>query len=114
MRQICTQVPIQRPGQRRRLLSPRRSRNKFKRFATAEQELRKLRETRIGASPSDRITTLQLFANSEKQYPSDYRFEYERATVHVCDTKLKAMEIPVMTSACLLEFSIDTLSFKQG
>jgi hypothetical protein len=35
-------------------------------IATAEQELRKLRETRIGASPSDRITTLQLFANSEK------------------------------------------------
>jgi hypothetical protein len=83
-------------------------------IATAEQELRKLRATRIGASPSDRITTLQLFANSEKQYPSDYRFPYERATVHVSDTKLKAMEIPVMTSACLLEFSIDTLSFKQG
>jgi hypothetical protein len=46
---------------------------------TAEQELRKLRETRIAASPSDRLTILQLFANREKQYPSDYRFPYERA-----------------------------------
>ena len=64
-------------------MSPRRSRNKIKRFATAEQELRKLRETRIGASPSDRLTILQLFANSEKQYPSDYRFPYERAKLGI-------------------------------
>jgi hypothetical protein len=34
--------------------------------------------------------------------------------LHVSDTKIRAMEIPQMTSACLLEFSIDTLSFKQG
>ena len=50
---------------------------------TAEQELRKLRETRMAASPSDRLTILQLFANREKQYPSD------RTTIQgeSCDAK---------------------------
>jgi hypothetical protein len=37
---------------------------------TTGQELRKLRETRIAASPSDRLTILQLFANREKQFPA--------------------------------------------
>ena len=45
----------------------------------AEEELRRLHERRIGASSSDRLTILQLFANTEKQYPDDYRFPYERA-----------------------------------
>jgi hypothetical protein len=57
---------------------------------TAEQELRKLRETRIGASASDRLTVLQLFANAEKQYPSDYRFPYERAKLAISDLETKS------------------------
>jgi hypothetical protein len=57
---------------------------------TAEQELRKLREARIGASPSDRLTILQLFANSEKQYPSDYRFPYERAKLGINGRETKS------------------------
>ncbi len=57
---------------------------------TAEQELRKLRETRIAASPSDRLTILQLFANREKQYPSDYRFPYERAKLAISDRETRS------------------------
>jgi len=57
---------------------------------TAEQELRKLRETRIAASPSDRLTILQLFANIEKQYPNDYRFPYERAKLAISDRETKS------------------------
>jgi hypothetical protein len=57
---------------------------------TAEQELRKLRETRIGASASDRLTVLQLFANAEKQYPSDYRFPYERAKLAIIDRETRS------------------------
>jgi hypothetical protein len=49
----------------------------------AEDELRTLRERRIGASPSDRLTILQLFANTEKQFPDDYRFPYERAKLAI-------------------------------
>lgn len=49
----------------------------------AEDELRKLHERRMTASPSDRLTILQLFANTEKQYPDDYRFPYERAKLAI-------------------------------
>ena len=45
---------------------------------SAEEELRKLREKRI-ASPSDRLTIIQLFASKEGQSADDYRFPYERA-----------------------------------
>jgi hypothetical protein len=56
----------------------------------AEQELLKLRERRIGASSSDGLTILQLFANSERQYPSDYRFPYERAKLAITDAETKS------------------------
>lgn len=49
----------------------------------AEEELRKLRERRTAASSSDRLTILQLFANTEKRYPDDYRFPYERAKLAI-------------------------------
>lgn len=49
----------------------------------AEEELRKLHDRRIGASSPDRLTILQLFANTEKLYPDDYRFPYERAKLAI-------------------------------
>ena len=57
---------------------------------TAEQELRKLRERRISALPSDRLMILQLFATTEKQYPSDYRFPYERAKLAMSGRETKS------------------------
>ncbi len=57
---------------------------------TAEQELRKLRETRIASSPADRLAMLQLIFNTEKQYPSDYRFPYERAKLAISDRETKS------------------------
>lgn len=50
---------------------------------SAEEDLQKLRERRVDASPSDRLTVLQLLANTEKQYPNDYRFPYERAKLAI-------------------------------
>ncbi len=44
-----------------------------------DEELKKLREKRIGARPSDRSEIFQIFAKTEKKYPNDYRFPYERA-----------------------------------
>jgi hypothetical protein len=46
---------------------------------TPEDELKKLRERRMDASPSERSKIFQAFAKVEKQYPRDYRFPYERA-----------------------------------
>lgn len=46
---------------------------------TPEDELKKLRERRLGASPSERSKIFQALAKVEKQYPRDYRFPYERA-----------------------------------
>jgi hypothetical protein len=44
-----------------------------------EDELKKLREKRMGASDSDRSRIYQAIAKVERQYPRDYRFPYERA-----------------------------------
>lgn len=46
---------------------------------TPEDELKKLREKRMGASDSDRSKVFQAIAKVERQYPRDYRFPYERA-----------------------------------
>ena len=46
---------------------------------TPEDELKKLREKRMGASDSDRPKIFQAIAKVERQYPRDYRFPYERA-----------------------------------
>jgi hypothetical protein len=44
-----------------------------------EDELKKLREKRMGATDSDRSRVFQAIAKVERQYPRDYRFPYERA-----------------------------------
>ncbi len=46
---------------------------------TPEDELKKLRERRLDATPSERTRIFQAIAKVEKQYPRDYRFPYERA-----------------------------------
>jgi len=48
-----------------------------------EEELKKLRETRMAASPSERSKIFKAFVKVEKQYPRDYRFPYERAKLAV-------------------------------
>ena len=59
-------------------------------IGTADQELSRLHERRIGASHSDRIAMLQLIANAEKQYASDYRFPYERAKLAISDRETRS------------------------
>jgi hypothetical protein len=48
-----------------------------------EEDLKKLREKRMTANPSDRSRIFQAFVKVEKQYPRDYRFPYERAKLAV-------------------------------
>lgn len=44
-----------------------------------DDELRKLRAKSLSALASDRSKILQAFAKTEKRFPNDYRFPYERA-----------------------------------
>jgi len=49
----------------------------------AEDELKKLRDRRIAAGAKDRSAILEAFASTEKRYPNDYRFPYERAKLAI-------------------------------
>jgi len=51
--------------------------------ANPEDELKKLREKRMTAKPSENSRIIQAIAKVEKQYPRDYRFPYERAKLAV-------------------------------
>ena len=44
-----------------------------------DDELRKLRAKSVSAVAADRSKILQAFAKTEKRFPNDYRFPYERA-----------------------------------
>ena len=57
---------------------------------TEEDELKKLRERRIGAGVSDRSAILQAFWRAEKKYPNDYRFPYERAKLAIIGSRSNA------------------------
>jgi hypothetical protein len=52
-----------------------------------DDELKTLRERRIGSTASDRPAILQAFAKAEEQYPNDYRFPYERAKLAIKGTE---------------------------
>jgi hypothetical protein len=47
--------------------------------ANPDDELKKLREKRMTAKPSESSRIIQAIVKVEKQYPRDYRFPYERA-----------------------------------
>lgn len=57
-----------------------------------EAELEKLREKRKAAGVSDKPTILRAFAKTEKRYPNDYRFPYERAKLVVKGRDKRAHE----------------------
>jgi Double zinc ribbon len=50
---------------------------------SADEEIKRLRERRIGAKPSESGEIIAAFADAEKKYPTDYRFPYERAKLSI-------------------------------
>jgi hypothetical protein len=52
-----------------------------------DDDLKKLRQKRIAAGAHDRSALLQALATTEKQYPNDYRFPYERAKLAIKGTE---------------------------
>lgn len=50
---------------------------------SADEEIKRLRERRIGAKPSESGETIAAFGDAEKKYPNDYRFPYERAKLSI-------------------------------
>ena len=72
--------------------SPAPDQNQVKPTGTAEDGLRKLRQRRAAASASDRLALLRDCATLEKEYPTDYRFPYERARLAVMGPTAKSAE----------------------
>jgi hypothetical protein len=50
---------------------------------SADEEIKRLRERRIGAKPSESGEIIAAFEDAEKKYPTDYRFPYERAKLSI-------------------------------
>ncbi|HVS80375.1 MAG TPA: hypothetical protein VHE60_01415 [Pyrinomonadaceae bacterium] len=50
---------------------------------SADEEIKRLRERRIGAKPSETSEIIAAFEDAEKKYPTDYRFSYERAKLSI-------------------------------
>jgi len=51
--------------------------------SSADEEIKRLRERRIGAKPSESGEIIAAFTDAEKKYPTDYRFPYERAKLSI-------------------------------
>ena len=51
--------------------------------SSADDELRALREKRIKANPSESSQITASIEQTEKKYPNDYRFPYERAKLSI-------------------------------
>jgi hypothetical protein len=67
--------------------------------ANPEDDLQKLREKRMSATPSNRSKIFQAFAKVEKQYPRDYRFPYERAKLAVKISPARTEAFKALTDA---------------
>ncbi|MEP6911487.1 MAG: hypothetical protein ABI923_01965 [bacterium] len=50
---------------------------------SADDELKKLRASRVSASPSDAGKIVAALEDAEKKHPTDYRFPYERAKLSI-------------------------------
>jgi Double zinc ribbon len=50
---------------------------------SVDEEIKRLRERRIGAKPSETSEIISAFEDAEKKYPNDYRFPYERAKLSI-------------------------------
>jgi hypothetical protein len=50
---------------------------------SADEEIKRLRERRVGAKPSESAELISAFEDAEKKYPNDYRFPYERAKLSI-------------------------------
>lgn len=51
--------------------------------STADEEIKRLRERRIGAKPSERVEIISALEQAEKKYPTDYRFPYELSKLSI-------------------------------
>lgn len=51
--------------------------------SSADDELTKLRASRVSSSPSDANKIVSAIKDAEKKYPTDYRFPYERAKLSI-------------------------------
>ena len=50
---------------------------------SGDEEIKRLRERRTGAKPSESSEIVSAFEDAENKYPTDYRFPYERAKLSI-------------------------------
>ena len=50
---------------------------------TADEEIERLREKRIGARPSESVEIISAIEQGEKKHPTDYRFPYELSKLSI-------------------------------
>ena len=51
--------------------------------STGDEEIKRLRERRIGARPSESVEIISAIEQGEKKYPTDYRFPYELSKLSI-------------------------------
>ena len=51
--------------------------------STADEEIKRLRDRRIGANPSERVAIISALDQAEEKYPTDYRFPYELSKLSI-------------------------------
>lgn len=51
--------------------------------STANEEIKRLRERRTGAKPSERLEIISALEQAENKYPTDYRFPYELSKLSI-------------------------------
>jgi cytoskeletal protein RodZ len=51
--------------------------------SSADEEIEQLRDSRIGAKPSERVEIISALEQAEKNYPNDYRFPYELSKLSI-------------------------------
>lgn len=75
---------------------------------TPEEELRKLRQSRLSATESERRRVFQAMVKIEKQYPRDYRFPYERAKLAAKGSRSSARKEAFKALSVAAEKAINT------
>ena len=52
-------------------------------ISSADEDIRQLRQRRIGAEPSERVEIISALEQAENKYPNDYRFPYELSKLSI-------------------------------
>jgi hypothetical protein len=76
--------------------------------SSSDDDLKKLRETRITTGKLNRSVVLDAFALMEKRHPDDYRFPYERARLSIEASEIHSHDNAFAALSLAAEKAIDS------